>query len=588
MTTPPQSSAQKNERPYAAGEFIFQEGEIGNVAYVIISGTVEVCKLTGGKLIPLQELETGTLFGEMAIIDKSPRSASARALTDVVVREIDETALMGHIKKAPEVALNMMYRLASYVRSSNKNLETSSFSTPSQEERKDQQEEDKKKTWRLWTPDDEAIIDDFQSGTQAIERQGLPRVISLSFLGIIGVFLGFIAWATLSVIDTTVTARGRLTTTVPTIDVQSTGSAMVKFVHSTVGKNVKKGEVLVTLDATFAEADLTRSLQEAEQLDAEIFRLQAEMNQLGIEIANDIPNSIQRGIYLNRQDEYRSRIVSFDQDLRNIVSKIKSSKSDASLAAQQLSIKLKLENARKKLFDKKIGSEVNFLQARNDRLSTERELTTLKNSLNTLRGEINAMKAKKQAFISEWFSGIGEKLSKASRSRDAKTEDLVKLQRQRENIEIVAPADGVIVALENLYAGGVVKEGATVMTLVPSNVPLNVEIDINPRDISNIFPGAELSVKLDAMPYQKHGDLKGRITYISEDTVDESLTGEKGTFYRIHAAIEKNDLHDLPDDFRLVPGMLLNGDIRVGRRRLITYFIYPVIRTIETSFSEPS
>ncbi|SCA55701.1 putative Type I secretion membrane fusion protein, HlyD [Candidatus Terasakiella magnetica] len=589
MNTPSpqnQEDLKKNERPYAAGDFIFQEGEVGNVAYVVVSGTVEVCKLSAGKLITLQTLEEGALFGEMAIIDKSPRSASARAVTDVVVREIDETALMGHIKKAPEVAMNMMYRLASYVRTSNKNLESSSFDKDVEGDQKEIKSD--KKPWRLWKPDEEAIVDEFRAGAEAIEHQGLPRVISMSFLGILGVFFGFIIWASLSVIDTTVSARGRLTTTVPTIEVQSTGSAMVKKLHSTIGKHVKKGDVLVTLDATFAQSDLTRARQEVEQLDTEIFRLEAEMNKLGMDIAKDIPSRIQRDIYLNRQDEYRSRITSFDQDLRNIALKLKSAKSDAGLAAQQLKIKQKLEAARKRLFVKQIGSEVNYLQARNERLMAERELTELQNSMNTLRGETNALKAKKQAFVSEWFSSIGEKLAAATNKRDAQSEGLVKLRRQRKNIEILAPADGVIIALENLYEGGVVKEGATVMTLVPSNVPLNIEIDIDPRDISNLYPGAEMSVKLDAIPYQKHGDLAGEITFISEDTVEESLTGEKGTYYRIHAAIQANNLHDLPEDFRLVPGMLLTGDIRVGRRRLITYFIYPVIRTIETSFTEPN
>lgn len=586
ITSTPQTPENKtNERPYAQGDFIFQEGEVGNVAYVIVSGSVEVCKLTGGKFITLQTLEAGALFGEMAIIDKSPRSASARAATDVVVREIDETALMGHIKKAPEVAMNMMYRLASYVRTSNKNLEGSSFDIGIEE---NTTPEAPSKSWRLWKPDEEAIVDEFRSGSEAIEHQGLPRVVSMSFLGILAVFFSFIAWASLSIIDTTVSARGRLTTTVPTIEVQSTGSAMVKTVHSGIGTAVKKGDVLITLDATFAQSDLSRVIQEVDQLDSEIFRLQAEMNQLGNEISESILNPIQRDIYINRQDEYRSRIISFDQDLRNLSSKVFSSKSDAALAGQQLQIKHKLEAARKKLFDKKIGSELNYLQAKNERLMAERELTELKNSLNTLKGEINALKAKKQAFVSEWFSGIGEKLAEATRNREAKTEDLVKRKRQRENIEILAPTDGIIIALENLYEGGVVKEGARVMTLVPSNVPLNIEIDIDPRDISNLYPGAEMSVKLDAIPYQKHGDIEADITFISEDTVDESLAGESGTYYRIHADIESNNLHDLPEDFRLVPGMLLTGDIRVGRRRLITYFLYPVIRTIETSFSEPS
>ncbi len=99
--------------------------------------------------------------------------------------------------------------------------------------------------------------------------------------------------------------------------------------------------------------------------------------------------------------------------------------------------------------------------------------------------------------------------------------------------------------------------------------------------------GAEVSLKLDALPFQKHGDLAGEITFISEDTVDESTDGKPGTFYRANAAIMSDELRDVPDNFRLVPGMLLTGDVLSGRRRLITYFIYPVIRTIETSFSEP-
>ena len=125
--TAKKSNGSATERNFAAGEFIFEEGEIGNVAYVVVEGTVEICKTSGGELLVLQELKKDALFGEMAIIDKSPRSASARAATDAVVREVNDKALMAHIKKAPDVALNMMYRLASYVRTSNKNLESSVF-----------------------------------------------------------------------------------------------------------------------------------------------------------------------------------------------------------------------------------------------------------------------------------------------------------------------------------------------------------------------------------------------------------------------------------------------------------------------------
>ena len=64
------------------GDYIFREGEFGQHAYIINSGTVELVKFTGDQQSVLAELEKGALFGEMAIIDSSARSASARAKTE--------------------------------------------------------------------------------------------------------------------------------------------------------------------------------------------------------------------------------------------------------------------------------------------------------------------------------------------------------------------------------------------------------------------------------------------------------------------------------------------------------------------------
>ena len=49
----------------------------------------------------------------------------------------------------------------------------------------------------------------------------------------------------------------------------------------------------------------------------------------------------------------------------------------------------------------------------------------------------------------------------------------------------------------------------------------------------------------------------------------------------------ENELKDIPPGFNLMPGMKVSGKFRVGQRRLITYFIYPLIRTLGNSFAEP-
>ena len=64
-------------RNLASGDVLFREGEVGDFAYQIVKGKVEVCKFNGDEYVTLSILEKGALFGEMALIDKQPRSAMA-------------------------------------------------------------------------------------------------------------------------------------------------------------------------------------------------------------------------------------------------------------------------------------------------------------------------------------------------------------------------------------------------------------------------------------------------------------------------------------------------------------------------------
>lgn len=67
-----------HERRYLAGEIVFDEGEDGQALYLILSGSVLICH-PGHSDQPIASLEAGNLFGEMALIDDSPRVAQARA-----------------------------------------------------------------------------------------------------------------------------------------------------------------------------------------------------------------------------------------------------------------------------------------------------------------------------------------------------------------------------------------------------------------------------------------------------------------------------------------------------------------------------
>jgi len=102
-------------REYKSGEIIFKEGEHGAEFFVIQSGKVDI--QLGNRL--LGSLGDHDIFGEMALIDPAPRSATAIARSDVKVVPVGEKQFLFLVSRTPHFALNVMRTLARRLRSQN-------------------------------------------------------------------------------------------------------------------------------------------------------------------------------------------------------------------------------------------------------------------------------------------------------------------------------------------------------------------------------------------------------------------------------------------------------------------------------------
>ncbi len=105
-------------RAYKAGDVIFQQGDKAEELFVIQSGTVEI--RLGNRL--LDTLPERSIFGEMALIDSAPRSATAVAATDVKLVPVGEKQFLFLVSRTPHFALNVMRALARRLRATNKAL----------------------------------------------------------------------------------------------------------------------------------------------------------------------------------------------------------------------------------------------------------------------------------------------------------------------------------------------------------------------------------------------------------------------------------------------------------------------------------
>ena len=110
--------AQPQTKTCVLGETIFQEGDPGTEMYVVKEGEVDL--FLRGKI--LKSLKKGDIFGEMAIIDNSPRSATARARTDCELMVINQERFLTLVHQNPNFALEVMKVLAERLRLTNERM----------------------------------------------------------------------------------------------------------------------------------------------------------------------------------------------------------------------------------------------------------------------------------------------------------------------------------------------------------------------------------------------------------------------------------------------------------------------------------
>jgi CRP-like cAMP-binding protein len=107
---------------YKAGEVIIRQGDAGDCMYIIQSGKVEVIRENQGKEVRLAELDEGDFFGEMALFEKSVRSATVRPLGEVRLLTVDKKMFLRKIHEDPSLAFRIMKKMSNRIRDLNNEL----------------------------------------------------------------------------------------------------------------------------------------------------------------------------------------------------------------------------------------------------------------------------------------------------------------------------------------------------------------------------------------------------------------------------------------------------------------------------------
>jgi len=360
----------------------------------------------------------------------------------------------------------------------------------------------------------------------------------------------FTLWASFSKIDQIARAQGQVIASSRTQIIQSSDGGVIEEMLVKEGDAVKKGDILVRLDKTKVEASYLEAKSKWMALKAQQVRLNAE-------IAGNQPKFPPelKGYAQFRENQIlllKKRRIAFEQDIQNL-------EQIHTLAKKELKLSMPLLKT----------GDVSMAEI----LKLQRQVADFDSQIINKRNK--------------YFQDIQTDLSKVSEELSSTEQLLAQRKDQLDHMELRAPGNGIVKNVRVTTLGGVIKPSEEVMQIVPIEDNLVVEAKVKPSDVAFLKLGLKTNVKIDAYDYTVYGALKGKLIFISPDTITEDLKQGELAYYRIQVQTEGKKFTGRPDqNLEIQPGMTATVEIKIGENTILKYLMKPVIKTLNESLGE--
>jgi hemolysin D len=176
-------------------------------------------------------------------------------------------------------------------------------------------------------------------------------------------------------------------------------------------------------------------------------------------------------------------------------------------------------------------------------------------------------------------------------------EEHAKQAHRNQLLELKAPQAGKVKDVATHTAGAVVSPGTILMSLVPTNEPLQAEVFIKNEDVGFVKEGQQVKIKLAAYPFQKYGVIEGRVVHLGVDAAEAAQTPNANAVrehepsalalpYRAIIQLDTQGLTAQNHHFELTPGMQVITEMHQGERTVLEYLLSPVQGTLQEAARE--
>ena len=407
-------------------------------------------------------------------------------------------------------------------------------------------------------------------------RALLWTVIAFMILGSLWLYIGKI--------DVVVSARGKIIPYGEIKVLQPIETGVISKILVREGELVHKGQVLLEIDPSVTETNLDSKQKNLELLEIETNRLIALIEDKPfikpITSTDVAVLATQQLIYDTTKLGFKQQKLLIEKQILQVKEQIKSAVIDKSRLEQHS------ENMKEK--------ELNLLEvidiiARNEYEAVHKEVIEYEEQIrmrehdaSQLNEKLNELDEQTLLITQEYQNKLLEELTQKRKEATLLKVEIESIEFQKAKQRITSPVDGYVSKLMVHTIGGVVTPAEKLIAIIPKDVPLVIQATVLNQDIGFIKEGMESAIKVDTFDFQKYGLIPATVSHVADDAMeDEKL----GPVYQIYLEPHKDYLIVSGEKIYLNSGMSVTAELKVGKRRVIEFFIYPLIKYLDEGMS---
>lgn len=405
---------------------------------------------------------------------------------------------------------------------------------------------------------------EFLPAALSLQERPVSPTLRITAKLLIALVAFFILWSIFGRMDIIVNATGEIIPSERTKVIAAVEVASVKALHVEEGQAVKKGDVLIELDASAPEAEHGKAMSNVIEATLQIARSKAMIE--AVDTRNPPRLAPIDGVSAEKLQEAQHHLDGQYQDFMAKLQRL-----EGTINRHSLALPLVTQQA------------VDYKElARNHDVSLHAYLEKEQARVD-LEGQLIEAKNQRTALIAETRRIAYDAMAEGDKIVGAARQDALRTAAHSKLLRLTSPVDGTVQQLTVYTLGGVVPAAQPLMRIVPREDRIEVEAMLENKDIGFVEEGQVAAVKIDAFEYTKYGTVPARVVHVSRDAVKDE---KRGLLYSVIIALDTSVISVKGHEMELSPGMTVKVDIKTGSRRVIEYVLSPLLQHAQESLNE--